>query len=78
MMPGGWPVTSIWPKLRMEAPTAASLRSNTVTRRPRLSAAAACARPRMPAPTIATSVTASGLPWETGACTTYFFSDLPS
>eukprot|EP00952_Eustigmatos_sp_NYUAD-ZCMA_P002162 9670-Eustigmatos_ZCMA.PRE.1 len=62
MMPGGWPVTSICPKLRMDAPTAMSLRSNTVTRRPRLTAAAACAKPKMPAPTIATSVLASRLP----------------
>ena len=37
--PGGWPVTSAWPKLRTEAPSGVALRSNTLTLRPRLAAA---------------------------------------
>jgi hypothetical protein len=33
--PGGWPVTSTMPKLRIDAPAGVPLRSNTVTRKPR-------------------------------------------
>jgi hypothetical protein len=37
--PGGWPVTSAWPKLRTEAPRGVALRSKTLTLSPRLAAA---------------------------------------
>jgi len=45
----------IIPKLRTDAPIDLGVRSNTTTERPRLAAQYACARPRIPAPTIATS-----------------------
>jgi len=37
--PGGWPVTSAWPKLRTDAPSGVAVRSKTVTLRPRRAAA---------------------------------------
>ena len=54
-MPGAWPVTITWPKLRIVAPCAWRLRSITATDSPRLAAAQACAMPSMPAPTTITS-----------------------
>src|ERR1700712_870957 len=48
--PVAWPIGHIIPKLRMDAPTARSLRSNTVTLYPRKANARAVARPTMPAP----------------------------
>jgi len=37
--PGGWPVTSAWPKLRTEAPSGVAVRSKTRTLSPRFAAA---------------------------------------
>ena len=55
LAPRSCPVTVTKPKLRTEAPLACASRSITTTRLPRRTAASACARPRMPAPTTARS-----------------------
>src|SRR6516165_4691332 len=53
--PADRPIGQIMPKLRIEAPIVAGLRSKTATLRPERAAIYACANPTMPAPTIAMS-----------------------
>src|ERR1700744_3344674 len=48
--PVACPMGHIIPKFRMDAPTACSLRSKTVTLYPRLASALAVAKPTIPAP----------------------------